>query len=75
VKKSHGTTEKKRQPQGKIRAGLLILSLPLEKPKLSKSGKTRVIATTHGFRKIGVRLDGDQEVYATANACVYVPRK
>jgi hypothetical protein len=74
MKKSRERTQMK-QPQGKIRSGALLLTLPLEEPKPSKSGKTEVIASTHGFRRIGVRLNGGQEVYVTANACVYIPRR
>ena len=59
------------QMRGEIRSGQLIIKLPLEKPKLSKSGKTTIIASTHGFRKLGVRLNGNQEVYVTVNAGVY----
>lgn len=74
MNKSKGRTEMKKRPRGKIRSGALLLTLPLEEPNLSKSGKTKVIASTHGFRKIGVCLNGGQEVYVSANACVYVPR-
>ena len=73
MKKSNERAAMKK-PQAKIRAGALVLKLPLEKPKLSKSGKTRVIASTHGFRRIGVRLEDGQEIYVAANACVYIPR-
>ena len=73
MKKSNERSEMKKQPRGQIRSGALVLTLPLEQPKLSKSGKTRVIASTHGFRKVGVQLKGN-DVYATANACLYPPR-
>lgn len=54
-----------------IREESLIVKLPLEKPRPSRSsGKTEVIASTHGFRPTGVSFRGE-EVYLAANACIY----
>lgn len=36
----------------------LFISLKLQKPTLSKSGKTRVVASTHGVRQSRVTISG-----------------
>jgi hypothetical protein len=38
--------------------GNLVLTLPLEKPTPSASGKTLVVASTHGNQKTSVEVDG-----------------
>jgi hypothetical protein len=49
--------------------GRLIISLPLRKPKLSSSGKTRLVATSRGVRKCGLRFAG-MDLRVTANAFI-----
>jgi hypothetical protein len=41
-----------------IKKGRLLISLPLRKPKLSSSGKTRLVATSRGVRNSGVTVAG-----------------
>ena len=56
--------------EAKIRNGNLIVVLPLERPKLSASGKTLVVASSRGVRKTTCRLDG-QNLSVIANAFIY----
>jgi hypothetical protein len=56
--------------KGRIKGKVLIIELPLEEPKRSHSGKTDVIASTHGFRRIGVQVEG-KDVFASINAAIY----
>ena len=55
--------------QVKIRKDNLIITLPVEEPRLSASGKTRVIASTRGVRKTTIRVDG-KIVSVVANAFI-----
>ena len=71
IKKKAKRAGMQRPVQAKIRSGFLMLKLPLQEPKISKSGKTKVIATTGGLKRIGVRFNGVQEIYVVANACIY----
>jgi hypothetical protein len=48
----------------------LIISIPLHKPKPSKSGKTLVVATTHGFKSSQVTLSG-KRIRVNAIACIF----
>jgi hypothetical protein len=38
--------------------GNLVLTLPLEKPTPSASGKTLVVASTHGNQKTSLQIEG-----------------
>jgi hypothetical protein len=49
--------------------GRLLISLPLRKPKPSSSGKTRLVATSRGVRKTGVKIAG-MPLRVTANAFI-----
>jgi hypothetical protein len=42
----------------KIEDGFLILKLPLQKPTPSSTGKTLVVASTHGNQPTTVTVDG-----------------
>jgi hypothetical protein len=42
----------------KIEGGNLIIVLPLQKPQPSASGKTLVVASTHGNMPTEVKVDG-----------------
>jgi hypothetical protein len=57
-----------------IQNRVLLIRLPMQKAKLSSTGKSVVVATTHGFRRVGVQLFGGRELYLSANACVYPDR-
>ena len=54
----------------KIRKGNVVIELPLEEPRPSASGKTRVIASSYGVQQSTARFDG-KIVCVTANAFVY----
>ena len=54
----------------KIRNGNLVISLPLEEPRTSASGKTLVVASSRGVRRSTARLNG-KIVCVVANAFVY----
>jgi len=41
----------------------LFISLKLQKPTLSKSGKTRLVASTHGVRQSRVEISGKRVRY------------
>lgn len=41
-----------------IKAGVLHIQIPLQEPVASASGKTLVVATTHGNQPSGVQIDG-----------------
>jgi hypothetical protein len=54
----------------------LMIELPIETPRPSKSsGKTWVIASTHGFRRTGVLFKRKHEIYVVVNACYYASPK
>jgi hypothetical protein len=53
----------------KIEKGNLVITMPLEKPTPSASGKTMVVASTHGNQKTGVEIDG-KEVIVGVNAYI-----
>ncbi len=57
----------------KIKNGRLIISLKLQKPTHSKSGKTLVVASTHGVKRSSVLVDGKPVLY-NANAYVSLDR-
>ena len=40
--------------------GNLVLTLPLQKPAPSATGKTLVVATSHGNQKTDAKVDGKQ---------------
>jgi hypothetical protein len=54
----------------KIRKGNVVIELPLEKPRRSASGKTRVVASSYGVQRSTTRIGG-KIVCAIANAFVY----
>lgn len=51
--------------------GVLVLRMRLHSPKLSNSRKTAIVASTRGFKRVGIQVFGGRELYVTANACVY----
>jgi len=53
---------------------ILKIELPLEKPIRSKSGKTTLVASTHGVITTPVRYKG-RNIALVANAFVYPKRK
>jgi hypothetical protein len=48
-----------------------VISLKLREPKPSKSGKTLLVASTHGVRSSSVKVDG-RPVLVNANAFIDV---
>jgi len=56
--------------KSEVKGNKLILTLDMDKePKLSKSGKTRMVATTHGFMDSGVTVK-DQPLKVSVNAVI-----
>jgi hypothetical protein len=49
--------------------GRLLISLPLRRPKLSSSGKTRLVATSRGVKDSGLKIAG-MPLLVTANAFI-----
>ena len=56
--------------EAKIRNHNLVIILPLEEPRRSATGKTMVVASSHGVKKTASRVDG-KIVCVVANAFVY----
>jgi hypothetical protein len=56
--------------QSKIKNGNLVIELPLEKPRPSKTGKTLLVASTRGVKRLEVRYKG-KTVSAVVNAFIY----
>lgn len=54
----------------KIRNGKLVIVLQLEQPRQSATGKTLVVASSHGVKKTRSRVDG-KIVCVVASAFVY----
>jgi hypothetical protein len=55
--------------QIRIENGKLIIEMPLQQPQPSSTGKTLLIATTHGNHKTGVMHNG-KEVTIAVNAFI-----
>ena len=53
----------------KIENGQLVIRIPLQTPTLSASGKTKVVATTHGNKETDVLVDG-KKVTVGVNAYI-----
>lgn len=58
--------------QARISGNVLRIKIPLQEPKVSGSGKNKVIATTSGVKKTGIEYQGS-EVYVIANAFIPNP--
>ncbi|MGH2498730.1 MAG: hypothetical protein ACRDF0_01335 [Candidatus Limnocylindria bacterium] len=52
----------------------LVIRIPMKPPTPSSSGKTLVVASTHGNQKTGVQIDG-KDLYLGVNAYVYAEPK
>jgi len=58
-----------------LKGGILTLQLEVQPPKESGSGKSQVVASTHGARPTGILYKG-RSLYAVANAFFFnVPEK
>lgn len=44
--------------QAIVKDGNLIISIPLQTPTLSTSGKSKVVASSHGNRSTEVKIEG-----------------
>lgn len=53
----------------KVIDGNLVISLPLQVPQRSKTGRSRIVATTAGFVKTNCLVEG-QPVSISINACI-----
>ncbi|MDE3111786.1 MAG: hypothetical protein KGK34_02485 [Chloroflexota bacterium] len=52
----------------------LVIRIPIETAKPSASGKTLVVASTHGNQRAGIQIDG-KDVFVGVNAYVYAEPK
>jgi hypothetical protein len=55
----------------KLEGNELVIRLPLEEPKVSSSGKTLVVASTHGNKETDIEIKG-KKVVIGVNA--YIPK-
>ncbi len=55
--------------QAKVENNELVIHIPLEKPKLSSSGKNLIVASTGGNVQTGVEVDG-KPVFVGLNAYI-----
>ena len=58
----------------KRKGDVLKIELSFEKPQPSKSGKTMLVASTHGVKTTDVQCDG-RSVVVVANAFIYPKKK
>jgi hypothetical protein len=54
----------------KVIDGELVISVPMETPTPSASGKTLIVASSHGIRSSTIKVDG-KDVCVVANAFIY----
>ena len=55
--------------RSRLKDGVLRLEMPIQKPRPSGSGKTLVVATTHGLVNTGISYHGS-EIIVNANAFI-----
>src|SRR5580692_1782242 len=55
---------------GRIRKGKLIIEIPVQEPKLSRTGKTLVVASSRGVRRSSLKIAGEP-VFVVANAYIH----
>jgi hypothetical protein len=63
--------------EAKIQGGMLVVRVPLVKPPtLSKSGKTRLVATSHGAQRTSIEIEG-KPVHIVLNGFIHIepPRR
>jgi hypothetical protein len=48
----------------------LVITIPLEKPKPSKSGKSLVVCSSHGVQQVAVEVDG-KPLYVVVNGFIF----
>jgi hypothetical protein len=53
---------------------MLVIRIPIQTPTPSASGKTLVVASTHGNQHAGIQIDG-REVFVGVNAYVFAEPK
>lgn len=58
----------------KQKGDVLRIELPLEKPTPSKSGKTMLVASSHGVKTTEVFCEG-RKIVVVANAFIYAKEK
>src|ERR1700747_1126526 len=62
--------QKEKTVQVKIVKGQVVITLPLQTPAPSASGKTLIVASSHGVKRSAVTLEG-KELCVNANAFIY----
>jgi hypothetical protein len=53
---------------------MLVIRIPIQAPAPSSSGKTLVVASTHGNQRSGIQIEG-KDVFVGVNAYVYAEPK
>lgn len=60
--------------KAKIEGDMLVVRVPLMKPPtLSKSGKTRLVATSHGVQRISIKVEG-KPIHVVMNAFIHAEK-
>jgi hypothetical protein len=58
----------------RLHENMLVITLKMEKPWESASGKSSLVASTHGVKQTDITVQG-QSVHVVASAFFYKPRK
>jgi hypothetical protein len=62
--------KKEKTVEAKIVKGQLVITLPLQTPARSASGKTLIVASSHGVKRSALKMEG-KELCVVANAFIY----
>lgn len=73
-KMSHSESNGKPKVKVEVDGKYLRIKIPLQKAEGSKSGKTMVVATTHGNRETEAEIDG-KKIFLGLNAYYYAKEK
>lgn len=52
-----------------VKDGKLVITLPLQPPTRSKTGRSLIVATTSGFQRSTAKYEGS-EISVSVNACI-----
>ncbi len=52
-----------------VKDGKLVITLPLQPPTRSKTGRSLIVATTSGFQRSTAKVEG-HEIAVSVNACI-----
>jgi hypothetical protein len=71
IGKSAEPRERELKVETRIKNGVLIISIPMQEPKLSASQKSLVVATSRGKQRTALKVDG-RSIFVIANAFLEV---